>query len=117
MEESLDEMCGRMPEFLVNVSQYARVKIIGKGAFSVVWLALDPRTNRPCALKELNCENLTGRTLKLFCREVQILAKCNHPFLLPLRGFTLSRPFSIVTDFMTKGSLFHALHRGQRRPA
>jgi serine/threonine protein kinase len=112
MEESLDEMRGRLSEFLVDISQYTRLRVIGKGAAGCVWLALDPKTNEPCALKELNYENLAGRSLKLFCREVQILATCKHPFLLPLRGFTLSRPFSIVTDIMYNGSLFEALrHR------
>jgi serine/threonine protein kinase len=42
--------------------------------------------------------------------------KCNHPFLLPLCGFPSSRPFSIVTDFMSKSSLFQALHHRPDAP-
>ena len=116
MEEGWEEMREHLKEYIVDLKDYHEIKTIGKGAFGKVYLATKKNTNEKFAIKELFFEHLEGRQLKLFCREVQILAKCHNLFLLPFRGFTLSFPYSIITEYITNGSLYEALRHRPKAP-
>lgn len=116
MEEGLEEMRAHLASFIVNLREYKEEKVVGKGAYGKVYLATNTRTGQRHAVKELFIDHLEGRQLKLFCREVQILAKCQSLFLLPFHGFTLSHPYSIVTEFIPNGSLYEALRHRQNSP-
>lgn len=116
MEEGLDEMKEHLSSYIVNLRKYKKDKTIGKGAYGQVYLATEKSTGKKYAIKELFFEHLQGRQLKLFCREVQILAKCNNICLLPFCGFTLSYPYSIVTNYVANGSLYEALRHRPRAP-
>ena len=114
MEEGLEEMKMHLASFIVNLKDYKEERTLGKGAYGKVYLATNAKNGQKYAVKELFIEHLEGRQLKLFCREVQILAKCHNMFLLPLHGFTLTHPYSIVTEYISNGSLYEAL---RHRPA
>lgn len=117
MEEGWEEMREHLRDYIVDLGDFTQINTIGKGAFGKVYLANNNKTNIKYAIKELQFEHLEGRQLKLFCREVQILAKCHNLFLLPFRGFTLSFPYSIVTEFITNGSLYEALRHKPKAPS
>lgn len=117
MEEGWEEMREHLKDYIVDLNDYSQINTIGKGAFGKVYLAENNKTNEKFAIKELQFEHLEGRQLKLFCREVQILAKCHNLFLLPFRGFTLSFPYSIVTEFISNGSLYEALRHKPKAPS
>lgn len=117
MEECYEEMREHLKEYIVDLHDYKEITTIGKGAFGKVYLAKNLKTDKKFAIKELLFEHLEGRQLKLFCREVQILAKCHNLFLLPFRGFTLNFPYSIVTEYITNGSLYEALRHRPKAPS
>ena len=117
MEEGWEEMREHLRDYIVDLSDFTQINTIGKGAFGKVYLAENNKTKEKYAIKELQFEHLEGRQLKLFCREVQILAKCHNLFLLPFRGFTLSFPYSIVTEFISNGSLYEALRHKPKAPS
>ena len=55
---------------------------IGQGAFATVYLANDARHERQVALKVLNADSETGELR--FIREIRMLARLQHPNILPL---------------------------------
>ena len=52
----------------------------------------------------------------MFCREVSILCRLNHPCVIQLVGACLNDPsqFAIVTQYISGGSLFSVLHEQKR---
>lgn len=52
----------------------------------------------------------------MFCREVSILCRLNHPCIIHFVGACLDDPsqFAIVTQYVSGGSLFNLLHEQKR---
>jgi eukaryotic-like serine/threonine-protein kinase len=57
---------------------------IGQGAFATVYLANDSRHDRQVALKVLNCQQGSESGEVRFVREIRLLARLQHPNILPL---------------------------------
>jgi len=51
---------------------------------AVVYLARDQKHDRPVAIKILRPETVAGEAVQRFLREIQILARLQHPHILPL---------------------------------
>lgn len=105
-----------LEEYLIKLEDFTMEKRIGKGGYGEVWLATHNHTGQKCAVKKLFLEELEGPHLNFFVREVTILASCHDFFLLPFMGFTDTAPFTIVTEFISNGSLFEALQHKHGAP-
>ena len=57
---------------------------IGQGAFATVYLARDSRHERQVALKVLNADPSSESGELRFIREIRLLARLQHPNILPL---------------------------------
>ncbi|HEX9606455.1 MAG TPA: protein kinase [Gemmatimonadaceae bacterium] len=57
---------------------------IGQGAFATVYLANDARHDRQVALKVLNADPSSGSGELRFIQEIRMLARLQHPNILPL---------------------------------
>jgi serine/threonine protein kinase/Tfp pilus assembly protein PilF len=57
---------------------------IGQGAFATVYLANDARLDRQVAMKVLNADPSSETSEIRFIREIRILARLQHPNILPL---------------------------------
>lgn len=65
--------------------RYDVLRQIGEGAHGVVFLARDLRHDRRVAIKVLRVDGLSSDGLELrFLREIQLLARLQHPNILPL---------------------------------
>jgi serine/threonine protein kinase len=64
--------------------RYAIDRVLGRGGMAVVYLARDPKHDRPVAIKILRPEIVAGEAAQRFLREIQILAQLQHPHILPL---------------------------------
>jgi serine/threonine protein kinase len=95
---------------MLDTDQFIKDEVLGKGASGEVYLAHDS-TGRKVAVKELLVENLVGQKRIHSCREIRVSSRCDHPFLVPLIGFSLGSPFKIVSQYMSKGTLCTALHK------
>ena len=86
------------------------IEQIGEGASSIVYRGTF-RGEKEVAIKKLKYEKLKGSKLRVFQREVSILATAEHPCLLHLVGATDTPPFCIVTEWLDGGSLYQLLHK------
>ena len=64
--------------------RYEIVREIGQGAFATVYLARDLRHDRDVAFKILNADPNSETGELRFLREIRVLAKLQHPNILPL---------------------------------
>ncbi|XP_024963779.1 serine/threonine-protein kinase CTR1 [Cynara cardunculus var. scolymus] len=83
---------------------------IGAGSFGTVhraeWHGSD------VAVKVLTVQDFQDDQLKEFLREVSIMKRVRHPNVVLFMGAVTVRPhFSIVTEYLPRGSLFRLLHR------
>lgn len=87
---------------------------IGSGVSAVVYSGTYLPTGEAVAIKKLKFKKLTGPKLQAFQRELAILATAIHPTVLKFIGATDFAPFSIVTEWMPGGSLYHDIHQNHR---
>jgi hypothetical protein len=107
---TMEEVSAALAQYLVSLDDFELIRTIGKGAFGEVWLGRHKSSDRQVAVKKLFAEALTGDEYTYYCREIQILALCDNPFLLPITGFTNRAPYAIITPFVECGSLYQALN-------
>ncbi|HZT99453.1 MAG TPA: protein kinase [Ktedonobacteraceae bacterium] len=98
----------------IQLGQYHIRRLVGRGGTGDVYLADDQKLLRQVALKIVQIEDPTSEVAKeaarLFQREALMVAKLNHPNILPLfdfgetvvSGVTISY---LVTPFCSEGSL------------
>ncbi|OHS92943.1 TKL family protein kinase [Tritrichomonas foetus] len=105
-----------LQKFIVNFDDFKMGKMIGQGGYGKVYIATHIPTGKKCAFKRLFMKELTGKNLISFCREVEVLVKCDNMFVLPFYGWIQIYPYSIITEYIPNGSLFHALRHKPGAP-
>ena len=63
---------------------YTVERELGRGGMALVYLARDRKHDRPVAIKILRPEIVAGEVTQRFLREIQILARLQHPNILAL---------------------------------
>ena len=88
---------------------------LGKGAFATVYLAHDLRHDRRVAVKVLNVDARSGIPEMRFLREIKLLARLQHPNILPLHdsGHVLDLLFYVM-PYVAGESLRERLGRERR---
>lgn len=111
---------GKCRNKVVAIKRYSPLKIprtfvyivhpiLGKGKLmssSVLTFVCSYRANTYCSKSDVD----------MFCREVSILCRLNHPCIIQFMGACLDDPcqFAIVTQYVSGGSLFSLLHEQKR---
>ncbi len=100
-----------------QLGRYHLLRLLGSGGMGEVYLAEDPRIEQQVAIKVLRAEasaypniEATREASRLFLREVKVIAKLDHPNILPLfdygettiNGATLAY---MVMPYRQEGSL------------
>ena len=101
----------------INGDDFDEVNEVASGASAVVWFGIMKKTGMEVAIKKLKFKKLSGAKLETFQRELAILAVAEHPRILKFIGATDTHPFSIVTEWMPNGSLYHDLHKTHKLDA
>jgi calcium/calmodulin-dependent protein kinase I len=79
---------------------------LGRGAFSIVKLAVNKKTGEKYAVKIIDKKNV-GTDLVRLETEIQILKKVNHPNIISMKElFDTHEYLFIVTELVTGGELF-----------
>ncbi len=69
----------------IRIARYELGRVIGQGAFGVVYRAWDTVLNRPVALKQLRAgETHAPEALERFAREARSTAALRHPHIVPV---------------------------------
>jgi tRNA A-37 threonylcarbamoyl transferase component Bud32 len=93
----------------IKVTDLELGKRIGKGSFGEVYLGRWRGT--VVAIKKLPFHSLDKELLKEIYREVTIMKGLRHPNVLQFLGACTAPPdIYIVTEFMSRGSLYNILH-------
>lgn len=98
----------------VAINQYLIVEHIGRGGMADVWSARDQKLNRMVAIKTI-AQSLSGDSdpVGMFKQEAQIIAKMEHPHILPIYDFgEYDGQLYIVMRYVAGGSLEDLLRRG-----
>ncbi|KAJ2597627.1 Serine/threonine-protein kinase [Coemansia sp. RSA 1722] len=100
----------------LNIEQFDLLKVIGKGSFGKVMQVRKRDTNRIYAMKILSKSKIVMRSeVAHTLAERNVLAKINHPFIVPLKfSFQTPEKLYLVLAFINGGELFHHLQREGR---
>ncbi len=96
---------------------YRLLEQVGRGANGVVHRAIQPQIGREVAIKAVNPKlaNDPG-FVRRFEREAQIVARLEHPHIVPLYDYWREADAAyLVTRFLVGGSLERSLERGAAR--
>jgi serine/threonine protein kinase len=86
-------------------------EILGKGGFGAVYRGM--WHGEPVAIKQLLEQKLTPALEQDFRNEAGIMVQLRHPNIVYLYGIS-TKPYSMVMEFMSNGSLHSVLHSNQR---
>ncbi|NWY73922.1 TNI3K kinase, partial [Erithacus rubecula] len=106
---------GLPAHFHLQLSEIEFHEIIGSGSFGKVYKGRC--RNKIVAIKRYRASSYCCKSdVDMFCREVSILCRLNHPCVIQLVGACLDDPsqFAIVTQYISGGSLFSLLHEQKR---
>ena len=101
----------------ITADEFEEIREVGSGASAVVYFGKMKKTGLEVAIKKLKFKKLSGAKLEAFQRELAVLATAEHSAILKFIGATDTHPFSIVTEWMPNGSLYHDLHRAHKLDA
>ncbi len=97
--------------------QYEVIRAIGRGGSATVYLARDVRHDREVALKVLHPELAATMAAERFLREIAMIARLNHPHILPLLDSGHGEGLLyFVTPYVVGESLRDRLRREGRLP-
>lgn len=107
---------------IISLKTFTKVKSLGSGGFASVYCARDNVTEQLVAVKELTTDLSDPQQAKFFQREVDILAKIQHPTLLSLYGYSeykqgSDEPAAILTLYMENGSLLSLINAERQKKA
>ena len=98
-----------LSNFIISEDEYEIIEYLDGGNFGAVFKVKkkvpEPGEEKKIyALKKMKMMK-NKRDSQDFIREVEIVAHLSHPAILPFRGFTISHPYIIISDFMSNGNV------------
>lgn len=87
-------------------------KVLGKGKFGIVKLAVHKKTGKEVAIKMVSKTEMSPEDLELQRNEIEILKVCQHPSIIRLLDiFENESDIYLVMEYMKGGDLFDYLQR------
>eukprot|EP01059_Diplonema_ambulator_P006179 TRINITY_DN1593_c0_g1_i18.p1 TRINITY_DN1593_c0_g1~~TRINITY_DN1593_c0_g1_i18.p1 ORF type:complete len:519 (+),score=153.11 TRINITY_DN1593_c0_g1_i18:37-1557(+) len=93
-----------------NPAHYTKKRVIGRGGFGTVYLAINNVTGEQVAIKDMEVGCAFG-ALSMFHTELKMLQKLDHPNIVKLKGYATTTPSvaSLYLEYVAGGSLFNML--------
>ena len=118
-DRKVKSMEATLSDHVVKIKEYQKLKNLGRGSFGHVYCAKRTSTGELVAVKILNTEFTSPDEQVAFLREVESLARANHPAVLRFKGFSLrvaeDEPCpAILTEYLPNGSLQDLLDRKKK---
>jgi serine/threonine protein kinase len=91
------------------VSTFEKIKVIGTGGFSTVYLVRKQLSNKFYAMKVIREGDMKQKNME---QEIRIMARINNPFLVKLHvSFKTQKYLYFVMDFVNGGGLYYYLEK------
>ena len=117
-EKKVRSVESALSDHVIKIKDYRKVKSLGRGSFGHVYSAKKVSTGEMVAVKILNTEFTSADDQVAFLREVESLARANHPAVLKFMGFSLRAGDdpcpAILTEYLPNGSLQDVLDRKKK---
>ena len=103
-------------KYIIDLNDFEIIKAIGSGGFGIVYLVERKDTHKIFSAKVYKFNIETIQDQQSFFQELEALSKAKHPSILSFHGFNLKNfekenfP-TIITEYMSNGSLDHALKK------
>ena len=103
-------------KYIIDLNDFEIIKAIGSGGFGIVYLVERKDTHKIFSAKVYKFNIETIQDQQSFFQELEALSKAKHPSILSFLGFNLKNfekenfP-TIITEYMSNGSLDHALKK------
>ena len=95
--------------------RYTICKVVGKGAFGEVRMAIDKSSNNVRAMKVIPKEICTGVNSETLLNEVGVLKKLDHPNIIRIFEFYQDETnYYLITEFCSGGELFDRILKMKR---
>ena len=100
----------------LKVSDFQKLKLLGKGSFGEVYLVKFKKNNKIYAMKILDKNDIIEKHQEEHTKiERDLLTRINCPFIVNIKfAFQDKDNLYIITDFMQGGELFFHLHKEKR---
>lgn len=94
-------------------SSYSILEKMGEGSFGKVYKVTHKQTGQVRAMKMINKENVKYQDdEKLFLKEIEVLAKLDHPNIIKVYEYFIDRDFYyIITEFAAGGELYEEISK------
>lgn len=103
--------------FIVRHSDFEKLKLIGSGATSDVYLGTQKSTQNKVAIKEFNEDYLLAEKCGFYLhREIFALSTLHHEYLANFIGATKTNPIWIVNEYVENGDLESHIEDGSLSP-
>ncbi|KAI9191595.1 hypothetical protein LWI28_010557 [Acer negundo] len=110
LTDGINPMLGDVAEWEILWEDLQIGERIGIGSYGEVYHA--DWNGTEVAVKKFLDQDVTGDALLQFKCEVEIMLRLRHPNVVLFMGAVTRRPhFSILTEFLPRGSLYRLLHR------
>lgn len=87
--------------------KYERLKQLGKGKFSTVYLCRSQETDELVAMKLIDKKQLTSREKEFLREEIQIIKSISHPNVVEMKdAFETMQNMYIMMESIQGGELF-----------
>lgn len=96
----------QLPAKQIVSTELQRGAKVGQGSYGIVYQGT--WKSNPVAIKELQHDQLSPQGKETFEKEVQIMAQLKHAHIIHFYGYTVE-PYTIVMEYMPKGSLYSLL--------
>jgi serine/threonine-protein kinase len=98
--------------------EYRIERVLGRGAFGVVYLAQDTLLERPVAIKALTVNARTDEAaFKRFLQEARAAGNLDSPHIVTVYALKVQEPdVYLVTEYLAGGSVRHLLEQQGRLP-
>lgn len=94
----------------IGMNDFEMQEMIGKGVTARVYKGIMKSTQQSVAIKRLKTDELKGNKFRAYQREISVMASAQYPTILKFIGATDSPPYTIITEWMGGGDLYHNIH-------
>jgi serine/threonine protein kinase len=99
-----------------HVGDYTLIKQIGKGSFSKVFKAIDNRTQKKVAIKQIDCTNMKTIVKDRIYQEIELYKRLDHPYIIKMYDVIYDKErenIYIILEYCEGGTLHDYLKRGK----